>query len=132
MSVTTWTDVINYVRTRSEVLEESDTWLRFRVEVSDTRTQQVSVQRVPQEDGSTWLVLSSPVGWAEQIDQARFLELAGSAPVGGAGVVDRVALLKHTVVLGEQGVVAEFATPLGLLVERADAFEHELTSADQF
>src|SRR5439155_27155256 len=49
--VTTWTDVINYVRTRYEVLEETGSWLRFRLDTEGGRNQQVAVHHLPGQDG---------------------------------------------------------------------------------
>jgi hypothetical protein len=130
--VTTWTDVINYVRTRYEVLEESERWLRFRLDTGDDRTQQVSVHHVPDPQGSELIEISSPVGWADKVDPRRLLELAATALVGGAAVVDGVALLKHTVPLANLSIQEEFERPLTLIVAYADAFERELTGTDQF
>ncbi|MFI9011162.1 hypothetical protein ACIGNX_28395 [Actinosynnema sp. NPDC053489] len=130
--MTSWIDVINYVRTRYEVLEETADWLRFRLDLAGDRTQQVSVHHVPESDGVAWVEISSPVGRADAIDLARLLELAGTSPVGGAAVVDGVALLKHTVPLEDLSVREEFERPLMLLVAAADAFEHELTEADGY
>jgi hypothetical protein len=130
--VTTWTDVINYVRLRYEVLEETGSWLRFRLDTEDGRTQQVSVHHVPDVDGASWIEISSPVGWADKIDLRRLLELTGSSIVGGAAVVDSVALLKHTVPMADLSVLEEFDRPLRLVVARADAFERELTKSDHF
>jgi hypothetical protein len=130
--VTTWTDVINYVRTRHEVLEESDGWLRFRLDAEDDRTQQVTVHHVPDADGVAWVEISSPVGRADAIDLRRLLELAGTSIVGGAAVVDGVALLKHTVPLADLSVREEFERPLTLVAAHADALEQELTKTDRF
>jgi hypothetical protein len=130
--VTTWTEVINYVRLRYEVLEEQDSWLRFRLDTEDGRTQQVSVHHVPDVDGAAWVEISSPVGWADKIDLRRLLELTGTSIVGGAAVVDNVALLKHTVPMADLSVLEEFDKPLRIVVARADAFEQELTKSDQF
>jgi hypothetical protein len=131
-SVTTWTDVINYVRARYEVLEETDGWLRFRLDTDGDRSQQVAVHHVSEGDGAAWLEISSPVGWADDIDLRRLLELAGTSAVGGAAVVSGVALLKHTVPLADLSVREEFERPLELHVASADAFEHELTRSDRF
>ncbi|MEU4746726.1 hypothetical protein AB0G02_40590 [Actinosynnema sp. NPDC023658] len=130
--MTSWIDVINYVRTRYEVLEENDTWLRFRLDTGEGRTQQVSVHHVPESDGVAWVEISSPVGRPDAIDLRRLLELAGTTAVGAAAVVDDVALLKHTVPLEDLSVREEFERPLLLLVSAADAFEHELTQTDRF
>lgn len=131
-TVTTWTDVINYVRNRYEVLEETDNWLRFRIDTTENRTQQVTVQHVPEADGAAWVEISSPVGRAGELDLRSLLELAGASIVGGAAVVDGVALLKHTVPLADLSVREEFERPLTLVVARADAVEHELTHTDRF
>jgi hypothetical protein len=128
--VTSWTDVINYVRTRYEVLEENDSWLRFRLDTGTDRTQQVAVHHLPGEQDL--VEISSPVGWADKIDLRRLLELAGTAQVGGAAVVDGVALLKHTVPLADLSIQVEFEHPLTVVVQHADEFERELTQADQF
>ena len=131
--MTTWTDVINYVRTRHEVLEDTGSWLRFRVECAGDRTQQVTLHHVPALDGAEWLEISSPVGRADSIDLRRLLELAGeSTTIGGAAVVDGVALLKYVAPLEDLSVLDEFARPLELLVNRADTLEQELTKADEF
>ncbi|MEU5691823.1 hypothetical protein [Actinosynnema sp. NPDC020468] len=130
--MTSWTDVINYVRTRYDVLEETDNWLRFRLDTEGDRTQQVAVHHVPEADGRAWLEISSAVGKADAIDLARLLTLAGGSLVGGAGVVDGVALLKHTAPLEDLSVLEEFERPLKLLVADADAFEQELAGADEF
>jgi len=130
--VTTWTDVINYVRTRHEVLEDTGSWLRFRLECAGDRTQQVTLHHVPDLDGAEWLEISSPVGRADAIDLRRLLELAGDNSIGGAAVVDGVALLKYTAPLEDLSVLDEFARPLELLVARADSLEQELTKADEF
>jgi hypothetical protein len=130
--VTTWIDVISYVRTRYEVLEETDSWLRFRLDTKGGRTQQVSVHHVSGPDGSELIEISSPVGWADRIDLRRLLELAATTVVGGAAVVDGVALLKHAVPLADLSIQEEFQRPLLLLVGHADDFEHELSQTDHF
>ena len=129
--MTTWINVINYVRTRYEVLEETDSWLRFRMDTEENRTQQVSVHHVPGPDGPELIEISSPVGWADAVDLRRLLELAGTA-LGGAAVVDGVALIKHSVPLADLSIREEFERPLILVVTQADAFERELTRTDQF
>ena len=130
--MTTWADVTSYVRTRYEILEETEGWLRFRLDTSDDRTQQVTLHHVPDADGSAWVEISSPVGWADGTDLRRLLELVGTSIVGGAAVVDGVALLKHTVSLEDLSVREELERPLTLLVARADALEKDLTHTDQF
>jgi hypothetical protein len=130
--VTTWAEVINYVRLRHEVMEETDDWLRFRLDTSENRTQQVSLRHLPDVDGVAWVEISSPVGRGDEIDLRRLLELAGTVAIGAAAVVDGVALLKHTVPLEDLSVREELERPLTLLVASADVLEHELTQTDRF
>jgi hypothetical protein len=132
VTVSTWTDVINHVRLRHEVLEETDDWLRFLLDTGENRTQQVSVHHLPDLDGVAWVEISSPVGRADEIDLRCLLELAATAAVGGAAVVDGVAPLKHVVPLADLNVHEEFERPLTLVVADADTLEHELTGADRF
>ncbi|PPK65694.1 hypothetical protein V5P93_005163 [Actinokineospora auranticolor] len=127
----TWTDVINYVRTRYEVLQDTDGWLRFRLDTEGERSQQVAVHHITAEDGD-WVEISSPVGRADDIDLRALLTAAATDPIGAAAVVDGVALLKHAAPLADRGVGVEFGGPLTRLVTRADALERELTSADAF
>lgn len=130
--MTLWTDVVNYVRVRYEVLEERDGWLRFRLDTTDGRSQQVTVHLLPDLDGAAFAEISSPVGWADKIDLRRLLDLVGSSDVGGAAVVDGVALLKHTVPLGSLDLRQEFERPLRSVVARADELERELARTDEF
>jgi hypothetical protein len=127
--VTTWIDVINYVRTRYEVLEETGDWLRLRLDTAEGRNHQAAVHHLADEGK---IEISSPVGWADKIDQDRLSELAKSAPIGETGVVDNVALLKHTLPLPTDSIQKEFEQPLTQLVRTADEFELELTKADHF
>jgi hypothetical protein len=127
-----WAEVVSYVRLRYEVLEEVDGWVRFRLDTKDGRSQQVTVHLVPDLDGTAWAEISSPVGWADRIDLRRLLELMGSSNVGGAAVVDGIALVKHTVPLGALDLELEFERPLLSVVTRADALEQQLAQADAF
>jgi hypothetical protein len=130
--VSSWLDVVNYVRLRYEVLEESDSWLRFRLNTGGDRTQQVSVHHVRGPDGAELIEISSPVGWADKVDLRYLLELAGRVMVGGAAVVAGIALVKHAVPLADLSIQEEFEGPLLQVVAHADAFERELTGSDQF
>ncbi|HET9143365.1 hypothetical protein [Actinophytocola sp.] len=127
-----WLDVINYVRLRYEVLEENDSWLRFRLSTEGGRTQQVAVHHLSDPDGAELIEISSPVGWADKVDLRRLLELAGTVVIGGVAVVDGVALVKHAVPLADLSIQEEFERPLLQVVAHADAFEHELTGTDRF
>ncbi|WAL69346.1 hypothetical protein ORV05_16735 [Amycolatopsis cynarae] len=130
--MTIWTDVTNYVRVRWEVLEESDGWLRFLLGTEGGRSQQVTVHYLPDLDGAACVEISSPVGWADRIDLRRLLELAGGDTVGGAAVVDGVALIKHVVPLHDVNLREEFERPLLSVAARADALERDLAKTDEF
>ncbi|HWD03650.1 MAG TPA: hypothetical protein VG674_14495 [Amycolatopsis sp.] len=130
--MTIWNDVISFVRVRYEVLEDRDGWLRFRLPAADGRTQQATLHLLPDHGGVAWAELSSPVGWADRVDLRRLLELVGAEGVGGAAIVDGVALIKHTVPLVSLDIEDELDRPLRSLVARADRLEQELGQGDEF
>ncbi|QRP43690.1 hypothetical protein [Amycolatopsis sp. FDAARGOS 1241] len=130
--MTIWNDVTSFVRLRYEVLEDHDGWLRFRLPTEDGRTQQATVHLLPDHSGVAWAELSSPVGWADRVDLRRLLELVGAEGVGGAAIVDGVALIKHTVPLASLDIAEELDQPLRTLVARADELERELGQGDEF
>lgn len=127
-----WADVINYVRLRYEVLQEQDGWIRFRLGTDGSRTQQATVHLLPDPGDTVRAEISSAVGRADEIDLRRLLELVGESEVGGAAIVDGVALLRHVVPLGDLDIRHEFQGPLEALVHRADQLERRLTSQDEF
>ncbi|MDT8913837.1 hypothetical protein [Amycolatopsis sp. PS_44_ISF1] len=127
-----WAEVVSYVRLRYEILEEVGGWVRFRLDTTGGRDQQVTVHLVPEHDGAAWAEISSPVGWADRVDLRRLLELVGSSPVGGAAVVDGIALVRHTVPLGSLDLRLEFERPLLSVVRHADELERQLARTDEF
>ncbi len=127
----TWIDLVGYVRTRYEIMRQTDDSLTFNLPTDGERTQIVYVHRVLTPDGQEWIQIESPVGKADQIDLRRLLELAGATVVGGAGVVEGTAVYQHAVPLHELSIAA-FDAPFQLVVRVADQFEHELTGADRY
>jgi hypothetical protein len=131
--VATWIDLVGYVRTRYEVMRQTDDSLTFNLPVDGERTQIVYVHHV-QTDGDSWVQIESPIGKADEIDLRRLLELAGATVVGGAGVVDGTAVYQHAVPLDELQALSlsAFDKPFQLVVKVADEFERELTGSDTF
>ncbi len=127
----TWIDLVGYVRTRYEVMRQTDDSLTFNLPTDGERTQIVYVHHVLTPDGQRWIQIESPVAKADDIDLRRLLELAGATVVGGAGVVEGTAVYQHAVPLDDISL-AGFDAPFQLVVRTADQFEHELTGADQF
>lgn len=127
----TWIDLVGYVRTRYEVMRQTDDSLTFNLPLGDERTQIVYVHHVQTPDGRRWIQIESPVARADDIDLRRLLELAGATVVGGAGVVEGVAVYQHAVPLDELSL-AGFDQPFQLVVSVADQFEQQLTGNDQF
>lgn len=129
----TWIDLVGYVRTRYEVMRQTDDSLTFNLPIDGERTQIVYVRHV-QAEGDSWIQLESPIAKADDIDLRRLLELAGATVVGGAGVVDGTAVYQHAVPLDELQALSlsAFDKPFQLVVKVADQFEHQLTGADTF
>ncbi|HEY2203864.1 MAG TPA: hypothetical protein VGH99_05230 [Pseudonocardia sp.] len=127
---TTWTDLIGYVRFRYEIFQQTRDTLRFHLPIGDDRTQRVAVHHV-ESDGADWVLIESAVAWADEVDLRRLLELAGESVVGGVVVSEGVALFRHATSLADLSLTA-FDAPFKLVVERADALEHQLTGQDRF
>ena len=131
---TTWTDLVNYVRVRYEIFQQTDRTLRFHLPTEGERTQRVAVHHVPSEvSGSDvdWMVIESAIARLGDIDLAELLVRAGKSLVGGVIAADGVVLLRHTVSLTDMPLGA-FDKPFRLVVDGADALEAELTGADRF
>lgn len=126
----TWIDLVGYVRTRYEIMRQTDDSLTFNLPTSGERTQIVYVHHVQTPGGQRWLQIESPVAKADDIDLRRLLELAGAVTVGGAGIVEGMAVYQHAVSLDELSIAA-FDEPFQLVVRVADDFEHKLTGADR-
>ncbi|MCW2631196.1 MAG: hypothetical protein JWR88_158 [Pseudonocardia sp.] len=129
----TWIDLVGYVRTRYEVMRQTDDSLTFNLPLGGERTQIVYVHHV-QADGDSWVQIESPIAKADDIDLRRLLELAGATVVGGAGVVEGTAVYQHAVPLNELQALSlsAFDKPFQLVVKVADQFERELTGSDTF
>ena len=78
-----------------------------------------------------WIQIESPIAPAEDIDLRKLLELAGEAIVGGAAVVNGLAVYRHAVPLDDMSW-EEFDRPFQLVVSVADEFEQALTGTDKF
>lgn len=126
--VSTWIDLVSYVRVRYEVLRSSEHTLNFELPTEDGRSQLVSVHHVSAEraDGGEWVQISSPIARVDDVDLRRLLELAGQAVVGGAAIIDGVAVLRHAAPLAELSS-SEFDRPFRLVTAAADRLERELT-----
>lgn len=127
---TTWIDLVGYVRVRYEVFAQTECTLRFHLPTDAGRTQRVAVHHVT-SDGAEWVLIESAIARADDVDLRRLLELAGKSVVGGVVVVDGVALFRHATSLADLRL-DNFDHSFQLVVQRADALEHELTGADHF
>ncbi|WP_037069124.1 hypothetical protein [Pseudonocardia acaciae] len=127
---TSWIDLVGYVRVRYEIFQQTNGTLRFHLPTSGDRTQRVAVHHI-ESDGTEWILIESAIARADDVDLKQLLELAGRSVIGGVVVVDGVALLRHATTLADLALT-QFDQPFRLVVERADALEHELTGADQF
>jgi len=127
--VTSWDDLVSYVRVRYEVMRQADDELWFNLPTVGERTQLVVVRQVRGADAHPWAQIASPVCRVDEVDLAKLLELAGEAVVGGAAAEAGVVVFRHSIPLDDTELGA-FERPFRLVVETADRLEHELTGGD--
>ena len=126
----TWNDMINFVRTRYEILEQTDSWVRFNLPTKDGRTQQVSVHHVIGPDGHRWIDISSPVGWADKIDLRRLLELAGPLVEALDRLDENFASMRESADRGTVNIAAGGSTMQYLLPPYVEQFTREYPQVD--
>lgn len=124
-----WDDLVSYVRIRYEVMRQAQGELWFNLPTTGERTQLVVVRRSAGEDAHPWVEIASPVAKVADLDLPTLLERAAAAVVGGIVAVDGVAVLRDSIPLEDAGL-AVFERSFRLIVETADALEHELTGSD--
>lgn len=124
-----WDDLVSYVRVRYEIMRQAQGELWFNLPTTGERTQLVVVRQSDGEDGHPWVQIASPVAKLSDLDLPKLLELAGESVVGGVIALDGVAVLRDSLPLEDAGL-AVFERSFRLIVETADALEHQLTGAD--
>ena len=127
--MTSWDDLVSYVRVRYEVMRQADDELWFNLPTVGERTQLVVVRQVRGADAHPWAQIASPVCRVDEVDLAKLLELAGEAVVGGAAAEAGVVVFRHSIPLDETAIPA-FERSFRLVVDTADRLEEQVTGAD--
>lgn len=125
-----WDDLGSFVRVRYEIMRQRDGELWFNLPTTGERTQIVAVRLVTGEDHHPWAQITSPVGRVGQIDLALALERAAAPVTGGLVVENGLVLFRHSIPLHDTALDG-FDRSFRLVVDVADAMEHELTGADE-
>ncbi|QJY45787.1 hypothetical protein [Pseudonocardia broussonetiae] len=125
-----WDDLGSFVRVRYEIMRQREGELWFNLPTTGERTQIVAVRLVTGEDHHPWAQITSPVGRIGQIDLALALERAAAPVTGGLVVENGLVLFRHSIPLLDTALDG-FDRSFRLVVDVADAMEHELTGADE-
>ncbi|MBW0088390.1 hypothetical protein I4I73_02905 [Pseudonocardia sp. KRD-184] len=125
-----WDDLGSFVRVRYEIMRQREGELWFNLPTTGERTQIVAVRLVTGEDHHPWAQITSPVGRVGQIDLALALERAAAPVTGGLVVENGLVLFRHSIPLHDTALDG-FDRSFRLVVDVADAMEHELTGADE-
>lgn len=125
-----WDDLGVFVRVRYEIMRQREGELWFNLPTTGERTQIVAVRLVTGEDHHPWAQITSPVGRVGQIDLALALERAAAPVTGGLVVENGLVLFRHSIPLHDTALDG-FDRSFRLVVDVADAMEHELTGADE-
>lgn len=125
-----WDDLGSFVRVRYEIMRQRESELWFNLPTTGERTQIVAVRLVTGEDHHPWAQITSPVGRVGQIDLTLALERAAAPVTGGLVVENGLVLFRHSIPLHDTALDG-FDRSFRLVVDVADAMEHELTGADE-
>lgn len=125
-----WDDLGSFVRVRYEIMRQREGELWFNLPTTGERTQIVAVRLITGEDHHPWAQITSPVGRVGQIDLVTALERAAAPVTGGLVVENGLVLFRHSIPLLDTALDG-FDRSFRLVVDVADAMEHELTGADE-
>ncbi len=126
-----WDDLVNYVRSRYRVEEESDGLVRLVFELGDRRTQTVMLWRMMLPGAEEWVQIESPIGDVVAVDLDRAIDRIGRTVCGGMGKAGDLVTFRHAVPLANLDP-NELERPLELVTATADDLERTLLGGDTF
>jgi hypothetical protein len=130
--MTTWNDLVQYVRNNYRVAEENGNMIKLVFETGSLRSQVVLIWHLTLDHGAEeWVQIESPFGEFGQVDLAAALQQIGNTVCGGMAMAGNLVTFRHSLPL-ENLNINEFESPLQLVTTTADNLEQAFTGGDRF
>lgn len=131
--MTTWPDLVAYIRREYQVEEEATDELRILFEYEDDdRDQIILIYREIAGRNEEWVQVASVCGPADDVDLRALLEEIGSTTVVcGAVIMNDHVVLRHALPL-ENLDLNEFIEPLHFVADTADYLEEKFFGEDEY
>lgn len=127
-----WGDLVAFVKSEYQVIEERPDELRIYVEFEDERSQMIWLSREVLDSKEDWVQIASPCALAADVDlHALLREIGHTTIVGGAAIMGDHVVLRHSLPLSNLDI-NEFVDPLALLAGTVDTLEEQFSGGDAF
>ncbi|HEY0498525.1 MAG TPA: hypothetical protein VGD48_22485 [Kutzneria sp.] len=128
----TWGDLVAFVRSEYQVIDQTADEVSIYVEFDDERSQVIWLSHEVLDGKEDWVQIASPCGMASKVDLAALLKEVGhTTVVGGVAIVGEHVVLRHALPL-ENLDINEFTDPLTLLAGTVDTLEEQFSGGDSF
>lgn len=128
----TWGDFHRFIKENYRIQEDRGDLLVLVFELDRDRSQLVVLERQSfRASSGEWVLISSPIGKAADIDVALALSTANNHVVGGLTIDEDLLITRHAVPLANLDT-NEIEEPLQVLCLMADQMEASLIGGDQF
>ncbi len=130
--MTTWNDLVSYVRNNYKVAEERPDMIKLIFELGGMRSQVVLIWHLRLgQSNEEWAQIESPFGEFGTVDLGAALQEIGGTVCGGLAMAGNLVTFRHSLPL-ENLSISEFESPLGLVTGTADRLEQMFTGGDRF
>lgn len=128
-----WGDLVAFVRSEYQILEDSGDELRILIEYEDDdRDQVVIITRQILDRREDWVEVASVCGPVDKVNLRRLLtELGETSVVCGVVVINEHVVLRHSLPL-ENLQINEFTDPLNFVADTADQLEEIFVGGDGY
>jgi hypothetical protein len=130
--VATWEDLLAFVRSEYQIIDETADELKILIEYEDGRSQVINIAHDILDEREDWVQVASVCGLVADVDLKRFLEEIGeTSVVCGAVIIGEHVVLRHALPL-ENLDINEFTDPLTFVADTADHLEELFFGGDGY
>ena len=128
-----WDDLVAYVRSEYQVIEDQPEEIRIEIEYEDEgRSQVIMICREVLDKREEWVQVASICGRVSEVDLRKLLEEIGlTSVVCGAVIMGDHVVLRHSLPL-ENLDINEFVDPLNFVAGTADHLEEVFFGGDGY